>query len=419
MRDLLSICVIAVSASGITAGAAFAADVAMPTKAPVAVAVVQGWSYSLNTEFQYYSWTSNRGFPTINDPTYGNPGSGWQVYVPTALSMSGLIANDTKLDFVARTGVVSSGQKTLGQEGQIGSSTDSQLSTTMTYSGFNGIQPYVALLLNLPTGSSALYGPARFARMDPDLVALSSFGEGLNVGPTVGVNIPINVSLLASLSGGYTFRGRFNKEGAIDLVTLAQPTDKVKPGDSGTITASLGYASGPAALQGSVSYSRDTASEFNGITLYRSGQRLMVTGAGSYAWTDQWRSSLNAFFTRSDRNDVSGFAGVLTPEAFNSNSSVFRISGDTTYLFSNGVSVGPTASYLYRDRNSYDPFTFTYVSAKSRVSAGALGSYGVGNLSINGRVERIWTRENESPGAGLPIITANGWFASLGGTFRF
>ena len=109
MRDLLSICVIAVSAAGITAGAAVAADVAMPTKAPVAVAVVQGWSYSLNTEFQYYSWTSNRGFPTINDPTYGNPGSGWQVYVPTALSMSGLIANDTKLDFVARTGVVSSG----------------------------------------------------------------------------------------------------------------------------------------------------------------------------------------------------------------------------------------------------------------------------------------------------------------------
>jgi hypothetical protein len=414
MRVIVSGCFLALSAFP-----ALSADLRMTTKAPTAVAAVEGWTYSLNTEFQYSSWTSNRGYPTINDPTFGTPASGWQVYVPTSLSMTGLVAPDTKFEFVARSGVVSSGQRTPGQEGQIGTTTDSQLSGTLTYSGIAGIQPYAALLLNLPTGASALYGSSRFARMDPDLVPLSTFGEGFNVGPTIGVNIPINSSLLGGLSAGYTSRGSFNKEGAIDLVTLAQPTDRVKPGDSTTVTGTLGYAEGAVSAQGSVSYSWDTASQTNGIDLYRSGQRLTITGSGSYAWNELWRTSINGFVTQARGNDVPNVVLGLTPEPFNSNATVFRISSDTTYQFSNGVAVGPTAGYLYRDRNSYDPFTFSYSPAKTRIAAGLVGSYGVSSISLNGRVERVWTRELDSPGVGNPIISSEGWFVSLGGTYRF
>jgi hypothetical protein len=41
------------------------------------------------------------------------------------------------------------------------------------------------------------------------------------------------------------------------------------------------------------------------------------------------------------------------------------------------------------------------------------------NFSLNGRAERVWTRELDSPGAGNPVITSDGWFVSLGGTYRF
>lgn len=404
--------------AGLSGSEGLAADMAV--KAPQEqIAVAPGWVSSINTELQYYSWTSNRGFPTINDPVFGNPGKGSQIYNPTAYSLSGLVASDLKLEFTARTGVISSQQTTSGQEGRYAGSVDSQLSSTLTYSGINGIQPYVSLLLNLPTGASALYGTSRFARMDPDLVALSTFGEGLNIGPTAGINIPINVNLLASLSAGYTSRGAFNKEGAIDFVTLLQPTSRAKPGDSTTVTGSLGYTEGPFQLQGSVSYSWDSPSSADGFVQYRSGKRLMITGSGSYAWTSEWRTNVNAFFTHSERNDVPNAFLSLSPEASNSNSNVYRISADTTYTFSNGVTVGPTASYLFRDRNSYDPFTFAFVPAKSRVSAGILGSYGVGKFSVNTRFERIWTRENDNPGVITPVITADGWFGSLGATIQF
>ena len=398
---------------------AIAADIPMATKAPAQTAALPAWTYSINTEVQYYSWSSGFGFPTVADPSFGQPGKGTQIYVPTAVSASGLVATDTKLDLVARFGTVSSHQTTPGQTGDFAGTTDSQLSSTLTYSGINGIQPYAALLLNLPTGSSALYGASRFARMDPDLVALSSFGEGFNVGPTFGVNIPINETLLASLSGGYTFRGSFNKEGALDPDTLLQPTDRAKPGDSATVTGSLGYTLGAVAAQGSVSYSWDTASQVNGLVQYRSGQRITVTGSGSYAWSDQWRSSINGFWTHGERNDQVNAAFNLVPEPLDSNSNVYRINMDTTYTFANGFAIGPTASYLNRDRNAYDPFTFTFVPAKTRYSAGGAGSYAMGSFNLTGRLERIWTREKENPANGFPAINSDGWYTSVGGTVSF
>jgi hypothetical protein len=72
--------------------------------------------------------------------------------------------------------------------------------------------------VNVPTGQSALLGASAFARLDPDLVDLATYGEGLNVGPTGGVNIPLTDDLLVSAGGGYTYRGPYNREGAIDPV---------------------------------------------------------------------------------------------------------------------------------------------------------------------------------------------------------
>jgi hypothetical protein len=169
--------------------------------------------------------------------------------------------------------------------------------------------------------------------------------RGLQCRADCRVNIPINAHLLAGLSAGYTFRGQFDKEAAIDLVTLAQPTDTVKPGDSATVTGTLGYAEGAVAAQGSGSYSWDTASLTNGIVAYRSGQRLTVTFSGSYAWNDQWKTSVIGLFTHALNNDQNGAGLILVPEPFDSNAN--------------------------------------------------------------------------HPGQGNPIITSNGWFASLGGTINF
>ena len=106
------------------------------------------------------------------------------------------------------------------------------------------------MLINAPTGKSALYNNARFARMDGDLVDQGSYGEGWNFGPTAGVNIPLSQSLILTLSGGYTQRNPYAKESQNPFTGLVTDTVSVKNGDEATATAALGYAHGAALAAG-------------------------------------------------------------------------------------------------------------------------------------------------------------------------
>src|SRR5258707_1338742 len=146
-------------------------------------AAPSAWSITAASEARYFSWHSNRGFP-VGVATGG--GSGSELYIPYALQLVGRPHDDFKIEILGRAGWVQARQDTAGLSGQVATPTDTVISSTVTYYGLNGIQPFFSLNFNLPTGQSALFGTAANARMDPDLVDIAGFGEGLNVGPTVG-----------------------------------------------------------------------------------------------------------------------------------------------------------------------------------------------------------------------------------------
>jgi hypothetical protein len=177
---------------------------------------------------RYFSWSGTRGYPTSLS---SDPGKGMQVYTPFAAQLIGRPSDDLKLAFLARWGYVSSRQSTAGLSGSVSTFTDTMLSGTATYFGWAGVQPFVSLNINAATGKSVLLGNSAYARMDPDLVDIATFGEGWNIGPTVGVNMPLTTALVASFNVGYTFRGRYDRESAIDPITQAQGTNWLKPGD--------------------------------------------------------------------------------------------------------------------------------------------------------------------------------------------
>src|SRR5712691_11324427 len=183
------------------AAVASAASAAEPDVAPKP----QSWNVTFATDVRYYSWTGDRGDPTTVN---GQAGSGSEVYMPFALQIAGKPSEDFKVSFLVRGGTVHAQQGTPGMAGTVDTVTDTVTSGTLTYLGLNGLQPFVSLNLNLPTGRSALYGSAAFARMDPDLVEIATFGEGFNIGPTVGFNLPITRSLIFTSSVGYTWRGQ-------------------------------------------------------------------------------------------------------------------------------------------------------------------------------------------------------------------
>jgi hypothetical protein len=397
------------------------------------------WSVVVASEARYFSWTSTRGVPVGVTPTAGH-GSGAELYVPYAAQIVGRPNEDWKIELLGRGGWVWARQSTAGLTGEVETSTDTTASATATYLRFNGIQPFASVNVNLPTGRSELFGSAANARMDPDLVDVASFGEGFNIGPTLGINLPITNEWTITTSAGYTRRGSYQRENSLDTTNSTPPTTQtpaeIEPGDVLTFYAAFGYRSGPFAntLSGSVSEERPTS--VNDVPLYKPGRRYLATDTLSYKWLNIGSTTLTLSASHSNHNEVAfvGTPGLIT-EAMNTNSNLYRIG--LQHLVPVGqFALGPIGSFLYRDHNGYDSTTLQFVPAKERWSAGGLARYAVNeSVVLNARVEFIWTREDDRPapggqlfsvlenafvpGSAVPQISSTGLQIALGANFKF
>ncbi|MGH9809792.1 MAG: hypothetical protein ACRD9W_21505, partial [Terriglobia bacterium] len=327
------------------------------------------------SEARYFSWTSTRGFPVGVQPTSGH-GSGSEFYVPFAAQIVGRPSDDWKIELLGRGGWVWARQSTAGLTGEVATSTDTTASATATYLGFSGIQPFASVNVNLPTGRSELSGSAANARMDPDLVDIASFGEGFNIGPTIGVNLPITKEWTVTTSAGYTWRGSYQRENSLDTTNSMNPTTQtpveIEPGDVLTFYAAVGYQSGRLANTLSGSISAESATSENNVSLYKPGLHYLATDTLSYNWPDIGLTTLTLSASHANRNKViyAGTPGIVT-EAMNTNSDLYRVG--LQHLVPVGqFAVGPIGSFLYRDHNGYDSGTLQFVPAKERWSAGAL-----------------------------------------------
>jgi hypothetical protein len=97
--------------------------------------------------------------------------------------------------------------------------TDTSVTPTLTYLGFNGITPYLSVATNIPTAKKAS-GPSvtqSNGKTDGDLVPTPAFGEGFNIGPTIGANFNLSESFVWGIGIGYTNRGAFDQGTATGL----------------------------------------------------------------------------------------------------------------------------------------------------------------------------------------------------------
>ncbi len=413
-------------------GRASGAICAVLAVAPCAVSTAYGqtiesrWQALVNTEARYFTWTSSRPYPASAAATAS---SGSQLYLPLAFQLVGRPTDNYRVEFLLRSAYVRS-QQSGALTGTFSGTTDTTFSTTVTYYGWAGIQPFVSLNLNIPTGTSATPGITGNAKSDSDIVQLPAFGEGWNIGPSIGANIPLNESTVVSIGVGYTSRGAFNRESQPDPNNgNAQTLNKLNPGDVTTITGSIGWRGERLSLKGSAAYSFETVTTIDGLAFYQAGDRIILTGAAGYAWTEMWSSRAQVTFSHSEKNKVR-LTGLpdLVVEAFNSNSNVIRVAFDTTYA-TERYSIGPVAGYVYRDNNSWDPTTYQFLPAKTSWSAGVAAAYAVAQAArVTARVERIWVHENDSPqkiliglpvaGSAVPATVTDAWQFSIAGIFR-
>ncbi|MBM3530816.1 MAG: hypothetical protein FJX62_22285 [Alphaproteobacteria bacterium] len=184
--------------------------------------------------------------------------------------------------------------------------------------------------------------------------------------------------------------------------------------------------------------SEETETKENGSPLYRAGRRYVASAAVSRNWPDQWgQTSVNGAFAYSNRNDVLflGASSLLT-EVFNTNSMVYRVGVQHLFPIGDTIALGPTGSYLNRDRNGYNAGTLQFVPAKERWTAGAQFRKAVNqNVTLNLRGEHIWTRQDERAapngqlfsvlanafvaGSAVPVVSSTGWMVAGGANVNF
>jgi outer membrane lipase/esterase len=408
--------------------------------APIGATPWAPWISTASSEVRVFSWHDT--LTAIGAPA-GSGSRGSEVYVPYALQMNGKVAENLDVEIVGRGGWVNATNHTAALEGTIGTPLDTTLSGTVTYNGFGSFQPFAAIQTNLPTGTATLLGPTVNTRFDPDLVDITSFGEGFNLGSTLGFNYLLSSSWIFTTSVGYTDRGRFDRELAFaadftNNTPALLPTASVpfKPGSDLSIVQSVSYSEGQFSTRVTGSLSIDSTTFQDGVALTRPGNRYLISNDSNYAWSDViGTTTLSASATHSNRNDVFDVtSAALVKELTDTNSNVYRASLQHMVPFG-AFAVGPTGSYLFRDHNGYDAQTLQFVPAKQRYSAGVLARYTPNaNMTFNARVESIWTHEDANPAdanqkfsqfagglvptAPVPAISSRAWQTALGFNYR-
>ena len=378
------------------------------------------WSSIVDTSIRYYTWSNSNAF------------RGSQVYAPLAIQTTGRPDDNWKLEFLVRSGAIFSQQTSPKATFSASSPTDTTLSSTATFYGINGVQPFVSININAPTGATSK-GSSSIARPDSDLVATPVFGQGWNVGPSVGASVAIDQSLIATGSFGYLYRGPFVEGPAASPVAPlgeTPPAGQLKPGDVYTVDLGLGYSGERFSSRGSISYSTEDTTYHGSSRLYQAGDRIITIAKAGYAWTDNWSSRLSGSFSHFGKNLIAmpGLPDMMR-EAMNSNSNVTSLSFDTSFARDN-YSIGPVISYLLRDHNGYDPTNLMFIPAKTSWSLGVSGQISfTSNASFSASVQHVWVHENVNPdkmigffvipGTGIPESNTNAWVATAGGTIRF
>jgi len=386
--------------------AAYAAYV----KAPPLAAAPNPWSAFTSNEVKYASWTGTRG-ANVFAP---DRGAGYQVYSPTTIGIDYNMPSEFKLETRLRGGYVYTAQNTPGQQARYEGPVDTQAAFNLTFLNFDSIQPLLGLTLNLPTGNSYLPANQRFTRMDPDLVEVGSYGVGFNVNPTAGFTFGLNETTAVSLSAGYTWQGNFTREG-INMFAMPNPNtpppenvivsafdlqQKIHPGDAFTANGNISSKFGNLFLITSFAYMGSTRASIDGFATGKTGPNFTVNGAANYQIDDRWALSTNVSWSFVEKNEVPDGLGLngLVPELRNSNSNVVIGSIEPSFMATDRLRLATNYSFLYRDRNYYDPLQELFVPAKQKHTVGGSVTYAATPTStVTLRGSHAWVRQDDGP----------------------
>lgn len=335
------------------------------------------------------TWRGSRGV----DASKPVRGHGEQLY--SAARFGTLIEWDEKMkwELSARGGYASTRHGTPDQKANVDTFVDTQLTSTVTLLSMPMWQPFFGLAANLPTGESYLPGVRRFARFDPDLSPIGSYGEGFTLTPSFGFNTAPTAGIVITPTVSYGYRRSFYRDGFDALTEIHNARNKVSPGDlmTGALNSSIQHDKWTVDLTGS--YSVSGTSKTDGVPQSRTGGVIITNARVQYNFTDQFSIAVDGSWNYTLRN-TQRENDIMVRESKNSNSQLYVMSVRPQLVLTDKLTTHISYGYMHRDKNFYDIFSSSYVPPKNKHTLGTGFDYALTNetsLSVKGA--RIWVKE--------------------------
>lgn len=234
-----------------------------------------------------------------------------------------------------------------GTEASLSSCTDTLISATYSHA-FSG-DPYVIMAgvdLNLPSGRATLDEIERRSEAGEsnDLFEVDEFGNGLNIGPSIGMLREFDTINLA-IHTAYIFNGEYDPTSDIS-------DDTLDPGDQAFILGAIDWQTAPWLQFGSfISYSYFTPDKNNNKESFREGQRAVIGGHGQIIHAPL-SLTLSLQYSLQDKNEVL-IDDRVQQEPENSNGKNFFGLTAITYAFSQELSLRAQADVRYYGESQF------------------------------------------------------------------
>ncbi len=215
---------------------------------------------------------------------------------------------------------------------------------------------------NLPTGRTKLSDDDLTLVMDPDLVSITSFGEGFNVNPTISISKGWG-SWLAGVGFGYIYRGEY------DYGRNFQDYD---PGDIYTVTGQLMYFyKGMWRFRAFANFSTYETDQLDDDNYYDEGDYFQWGLAALF-----YKSNYDVEFTiqnvirgKSDFSYTTG--GRISKEEDNSHGDEWIATLKAHYSPDDLTTFNLYVNYLYIDDNDYPESSIYYIGERQKITFGA------------------------------------------------
>lgn len=322
---------------------------------------------SLTTAFRYDSCYDDDSPET----------TGYEITIPLGFAYKG------SSFFLSMETAYSSAHVDIGSDADssLSSFTDTLLSASYAYTFANHpVGLILAIDVNLPTGEERLSEEQEIAELGEsnDLFEVDNFGEGLNIGLSVGLMRQFDTLVLAT-QGAYIFNGEFDSTSDIE-------DDDLDPGDQ---ILFLGLAEWQASswlnLGITLSYSYYFPDKTEGEEDFRQGQQFVIEGNASVERdTIAFSASLQTAFSGKNEELVED---TLQEESENSNETDVFGSAVFTYSFSEKFNVLLQGDIRYYGESALkdDQTGLPYSGKRIRYALGPGVTYLLGNhLSCSG-----------------------------------